>query len=122
MKSASYLDTSSFSAWRNSFVNQIPISAYFLVKFKLSIYASVIVIYWGITLACMAAARTFSGLSISRIFVSPTTHCADRPLYIQIHTRHFREPLKQNLHSKFSGLPVRAGKEEDDKRVDEKVA
>ena len=28
----------------------------------------------------------------------------------------------KNLHSKFSGLPVRVGKEEDDKRVDEKVA
>ncbi len=39
-----------------------------------------------------------------------------------IHTPHFREPLKHNLHSKFSGLPVPAGKEEDDKRVDEKVA
>ena len=28
----------------------------------------------------------------------------------------------KNLHSKFSGLPVRVGKEEDDKRVDEQVA
>ncbi|KJA25086.1 hypothetical protein HYPSUDRAFT_135365, partial [Hypholoma sublateritium FD-334 SS-4] len=46
-----------------------PISAYFLVRFRLSIYVPVIVTCWGITLACMAAARSFSGLLISRLFL-----------------------------------------------------
>lgn len=41
--------------------------------------------------------------------VSPSVSVAQRRKY-------------KNLHSKFSGLPVRVGKEEDDKRVDEKVA
>ncbi|KAJ2926966.1 hypothetical protein H1R20_g10133, partial [Candolleomyces eurysporus] len=46
-----------------------PLSAYFLVKFKLSIYIPVLVMCWGSTLACMAAARNFPGLLVSRFFL-----------------------------------------------------
>ncbi|KAJ3504769.1 hypothetical protein NMY22_g17812 [Coprinellus aureogranulatus] len=46
-----------------------PLSAYFLVKFKLSIYIPILVICWGTTLACMAAARDFTGLLVSRFFL-----------------------------------------------------
>ncbi|KAF9449741.1 MFS general substrate transporter [Macrolepiota fuliginosa MF-IS2] len=46
-----------------------PISAFFLVKFRLSIYIPCIVTCWGITLACMSAARGFVGLLIGRFFL-----------------------------------------------------
>ncbi|KAF4613819.1 hypothetical protein D9613_008073 [Agrocybe pediades] len=46
-----------------------PISAYLLVKFRLSLYVPVIVTLWGMTLACMAAAKNFIGLLIARFFL-----------------------------------------------------
>ncbi|PPQ83496.1 hypothetical protein CVT25_006986 [Psilocybe cyanescens] len=46
-----------------------PLSAYLLVKFRLSIYVPVIVTCWGATLLCMAAARNFMGLLIARFFL-----------------------------------------------------
>ncbi|KAF8193355.1 hypothetical protein BJ912DRAFT_238669 [Pholiota molesta] len=46
-----------------------PLSAFLLVKFRLSIYVPVLVTCWGVTLTCMAAARNFSGLLVSRFFL-----------------------------------------------------
>ncbi|TEB31486.1 allantoate permease [Coprinellus micaceus] len=46
-----------------------PLSAFFLVRFRLSIYMPILVICWGTTLACMAAARNFTGLVVSRFFL-----------------------------------------------------
>jgi hypothetical protein len=46
-----------------------PLSAYFLVKFRLSLYIPFVVTCWGATLACMSAARNFTGLLVGRFFV-----------------------------------------------------
>ena len=83
-----------------------PLSAYFLVKFKLSIYVPVIVICWGITLACMAAARTFSGLLISRIVVSPTAHYTDRSIMtsISIIARYIWDVCPRSLYFDSSNM------------------
>ncbi|KAF6756796.1 allantoate permease [Ephemerocybe angulata] len=46
-----------------------PLSAYLLVRFDVSIYIPILVICWGATLACMAAAQNFVGLLVSRFFL-----------------------------------------------------
>ncbi|PPQ69759.1 hypothetical protein CVT26_014034 [Gymnopilus dilepis] len=46
-----------------------PLSAYFLVKFRLSIYVPSIVTAWGIALACSGAAKNFLGLLFGRFFL-----------------------------------------------------
>ncbi|KAF8150960.1 major facilitator superfamily domain-containing protein [Crassisporium funariophilum] len=46
-----------------------PLSAYLLVKLRLSIYVPVIVTCWGATLACMSAAHNFRGLLAARFFL-----------------------------------------------------
>ncbi|KXN82977.1 hypothetical protein AN958_01982 [Leucoagaricus sp. SymC.cos] len=46
-----------------------PLSAYFLVKLRLSLYIPFIVTCWGGTLACMSAARAFAPLLVGRFFL-----------------------------------------------------
>ncbi|CAA7267484.1 unnamed protein product [Cyclocybe aegerita] len=46
-----------------------PISAYILVRLRLSKYIPAIVTCWGATLACMAAAHNFRGLLAARFFL-----------------------------------------------------
>ncbi|TFK73221.1 allantoate permease [Pluteus cervinus] len=46
-----------------------PLSAYFLVRLRLSLYVPFVVTCWGATLACMAAATNFDGLFILRFFL-----------------------------------------------------
>ncbi|PPQ76199.1 hypothetical protein CVT26_009096 [Gymnopilus dilepis] len=47
----------------------LPISTYFLVKIRLSLYVPVLVTGWGISLMCMGAAQNFKGLLLGRIFL-----------------------------------------------------
>lgn len=46
-----------------------PLIAYILVKVRLGKFLACMVFFWGISLACMAPARTFGGLLICRVFL-----------------------------------------------------
>ncbi|KAL2847537.1 major facilitator superfamily domain-containing protein [Aspergillus pseudoustus] len=46
-----------------------PVVAYTLVKIRLGKFLAVMVFFWGISLACMTAAKTFGGLLACRIFL-----------------------------------------------------
>lgn len=46
-----------------------PIIAYFLVKLPTGKFAAVMVLCWGIVLTCMAVAKNFKGLLVTRFFL-----------------------------------------------------
>lgn len=46
-----------------------PVSAYLLVKLRISVYVPTLVTCWGLTLLCMAAAHNFIGLLSARFVV-----------------------------------------------------
>ncbi|TKX19038.1 MFS transporter-like protein 166 [Elsinoe australis] len=80
-----------------------PVIAYFLVKFPIGKFIGVMVLLWGATLCCMAAAKDFGGLMATR-FLLGTFEASVAPTFVAIVQMWYRRAEQTNRNAAWYSM------------------